>query len=146
MKKVAIMTDSVASVPCELAEKYDIQVIPFYVIIDGKSYLDTDIDKDELYTRLKQKENLPTASAPSPGDFLLAYQKLSQKAESIIHISMTAAFTKEYGAAIGLRDWLGKNYLKRLSKSLTPRQLRLPSYSLCYKQQKQQHRARNSMR
>ncbi|HUV46470.1 MAG TPA: DegV family protein [Dehalococcoidia bacterium] len=104
MKKVAIMTDTIASVPCELAEKYDIQVIPFYVIIDGKSYRDTDIDKDELYTRLKQKENLPTTSAPSPEDFFLAYQKLSQKAESIIHISMTAAFTKEYGAALEAKN------------------------------------------
>ncbi len=104
VKKVAIMTDTVASVPRELAEKYDIQVIPFYVIIDGKSYLDTEIDKTQLYTRLKQKENLPTTSAPSPEDFFLAYQKLSQKAESIIHVSMTAAFTKEYGAALEAKN------------------------------------------
>jgi DegV family protein with EDD domain len=104
MNKVAIMTDSIASVPHELAKRYDIQVIPFHVIMDGKSYIETAIDKDQFYARLRQRENLPTTSAPSPGDFLLAYQELSQKAESIIHISMTSAFTMAYGAAMEAKE------------------------------------------
>lgn len=77
MNKVAIMTDSVASVPHEIAKKYSIKIIPFHVIIDGKSYIETEIDKDQFYARLRQKENLPTTSAPSVGEFLEAYQGLN---------------------------------------------------------------------
>jgi len=100
MKKVAIMTDTVAAIPKDMAQKYSIEVVPFYIIMDGRSCIETDIDKDQLYTRLKQKENLPTTSAPSPQDFLLAYQKLSKNAESILHISMSSAWTNAYAAAI----------------------------------------------
>lgn len=104
MRKVAIMTDSVASVPYELAQKYDILVIPFHIIMDGKSHLETKIDVDQLYARLKEKENLPTTSAPSPGEFLKAYQELSRRAEAILHISMTSSFTMAYGAAIEAKE------------------------------------------
>jgi len=104
MKKVAIMTDTIASVPPNIAREYGIKVIPFHVIMDGKSYIETDIDKDQLYARLRQKENLPTTSAPSVGEYLEAYQKLSQRAETILYISMTSRFTMAYGAAMKAKE------------------------------------------
>ncbi len=104
MSKVAVMTDTIASVPQEKAKEYGIKVIPFHVVMDGKSYLETTIDKNQFYTRLKQKENLPTTSAPSLGEFLEAYQELSRRAEAILHISMTSSFTMAYGTAIEAKE------------------------------------------
>ena len=100
MNKVAIMTDSVAAIPKEMAEKYGITTVPFHTIIDGKDYLDTEIDMKWLYNRLKEKDNLPTTSFPSAGEFFQAYQQLAQSSEAILYISMTSAFTKGYEAAI----------------------------------------------
>ena len=100
MNKVAIMTDSVAAIPKEMAEKYGITTVPFHVIVDGKDYLDTEIDVKWLYNRLKEKDNLPTTSFPSAGEFFQAYQRLSQNSEAILYISMTSAFTKGYEAAV----------------------------------------------
>ena len=45
MKKVAIMTDSIASIPRGIAKEYGIKITPFHVIMDGKSYIETEIDK-----------------------------------------------------------------------------------------------------
>jgi DegV family protein with EDD domain len=104
MKRVAVMTDTVASVPPNIAREYGIKVIPFHVIMDGKSYIETEIDKDQFYGRLRQKENLPTTSAPSVGEYLEAYQELSQRAEAILHISMTSRFTMAYGAATAAKE------------------------------------------
>jgi len=104
MKKVAIMTDTVACIPQELVKEYGIKVIPFHVIMGGKSYVETEINMNQLYAWLGEKENLPTTSAPSVGEFLQAYQELSQGAESILHISMTSAFTMAYGAAIEAKE------------------------------------------
>jgi len=104
MKKVVIMTDTATSMPQEMAKKYGIEVIPVYVIMDGKSYIETKIDMDELYARLNQRENVPTTSFPSTGEFLEAYQELSQRAESILYISMTSGFTMAYGAAIEAKE------------------------------------------
>jgi fatty acid-binding protein DegV len=64
MNKVAVMTDTIASIRKEIAKEYGIEGIPFHVIMDGKSYIKTKIDMNELYARLNQRENLPTTSAP----------------------------------------------------------------------------------
>lgn len=77
MNKVAIMTDTIASIPQEIAKGYGIKIIPFHVVMDGKSYIEPAVDMDELYARLNQRENLPTSSTPSVGEFLEAYQELS---------------------------------------------------------------------
>lgn len=45
MKEVAIIVDSIATIPPEIIEKYDITVLPFHIAMDGKDYLDTTIDK-----------------------------------------------------------------------------------------------------
>lgn len=104
MNKVAIMADSIASIPQEIAKEYGIKVIPFHTIIDGKDYLDPQVDMKQLYIRLKEKENLPTTSAFSIGECLQAYQELSQETEAIICISLTSAFTMGYKAAIQARE------------------------------------------
>jgi len=104
MKKIAIMTDSVAAIPREIAEEYEITMVPFHTIVEGKDYLDTEIDMKWLYNRLKEKDNLPTTSFPSVGEFFQAYQKSAQSSETILYIFMTSAFTKGYEAAVGAKE------------------------------------------
>jgi fatty acid-binding protein DegV len=58
-EKVVIIADSTISMPLEMAKKYGIIVMPWHVIMDGKSYRDTEIDRKLLYAKLKGKENLP---------------------------------------------------------------------------------------
>jgi DegV family protein with EDD domain len=104
MRKVAVMTDTVASVPLEIQKEYGIKVIPFHIIMDGEDYLETEVNINQLYTWLKDKENLPTTSFSSPEEHLQAYQELSQNAEAILYICMTAAFTGGYDAAIQAKE------------------------------------------
>ena len=104
MNKVAIMTDSIAAIPPEMAQKYGIGIVATHVIMDGKSYPDTEIDMGKLYARLEEKENLPTTSAVTTGQILQAYQEMSQKAEAIIFISVTSVFSATYGVAIQARE------------------------------------------
>jgi len=104
MRKLAIMTDTATSIPQGMAREYGIEVIPVYVIMDGKSYIETEIDMDELYARLNQRENVPTTSFPSVGEFLQAYQKISQRAGSILYISAGSRFSGLYKAAIGAKE------------------------------------------
>jgi DegV family protein with EDD domain len=104
MRKVAVMTSTVASVPLEMQKEYGIGVIPFHIIMDGKDYLETEIDINQLYTRLKDKENLPTTSFPSPGEFLQAYRELSQNAEAILHVAIASALSGEYEAALQAKE------------------------------------------
>ena len=104
MNKVAIMTDSIAAIPPEMAQEYGIGIVPAHVIMDGKDYPDTEIDMGMLYAQLEGKENLPTTSGATIGQFLHAYQEMSQRAEAILVITLTSAYSATYGAAVQARE------------------------------------------
>ena len=101
MKKVAILTDSTCCLPRELVEKYDIGLAPILIVYEGKSYRDgIDMSPSKVYKIMRKRKNLPTTSTPSPGDFLDAYHRLSQKAESILCITVTGLQSKIFDAAL----------------------------------------------
>ncbi len=102
-RKVAVIVDAPAAVPQEVVDRLDMGVVPLHAIVDGKDYLETEVDMDWLLTRLRQKGEVPTTSAPSIGEILLAYEWAAQRADSAISIHMTSLFSKGYGAALEAR-------------------------------------------
>jgi DegV family protein with EDD domain len=105
MRKVAVVTDSTCCLPREIVDKYDISIVPLEIIYDGKSYRDgIDITPNEVYKIMRRKENLPTTSTASAGDFLTVYRQLSQKAESILCITLTSLQSKTFEAALSAKE------------------------------------------
>ena len=105
MKKVAIVTDSTCCLPPEIVDKYDISIVPLAIIYDGKSYRDgIDITPNEVYKIMRRKENLPTTSTASAGDFLNAYRQLSQNVDSILCITLTSLQSKTFEAALAAKE------------------------------------------
>lgn len=99
--KVAIVTDSVACIPKELAEKHGIEVVPIQVIFGDKSYRDgIDITPSQFYAMLRQAEKLPTTAASLPGPVLEAYGKASQRASNILCITLSAKFSGMFNSAM----------------------------------------------
>ncbi len=108
MNKVAIMTDTISGIPPEMAEELSIKVIPLYIMMDGTSYVETELDKEQVYARLSQKKNLPTTSSPTAAQYLEAYRDLSQKAEAILHIHYTSWIGMGYKQAVRARNMAKK--------------------------------------
>jgi DegV family protein with EDD domain len=105
VKKVAVITDSVCCLPVELVKKYDIRVVPIYVVYKGKSLRDgIDISPTEVYKIMRKRKDLPTTSTPPVGDFLDAYREASQKAESILCITLTSLQSKVFEAAMVAKE------------------------------------------
>jgi DegV family protein with EDD domain len=105
MRKVAVVADSTCSLTQEIIEKYDIHVVPMEIIYDSKSYRDgIDITPNEVYKIMRRRENLPTTSTASAGDFLNAFRQLSQKAESILCITLTSLQSKTFEAAVAAKE------------------------------------------
>jgi DegV family protein with EDD domain len=101
MKRVAILTDSTCCLPVELVERYDICLVPILIVYEGKSYRDgVDITPGEVYRIMRRRKELPTTSTPSAGDFLNAYCQLSQKAESVLCITLTSLQSKVFDTAL----------------------------------------------
>jgi len=98
--KVAIVTDTTACIPPEQLEEYAIELVPIEVIFGDKVYRDEiDISPAEFYALLKQAEKLPTTSGSLPGPFLEAYCKASQRASSILCITISAKFSGMFNSA-----------------------------------------------
>ena len=107
MGKVAISADSVSLTP-ERAREYGFTLIPCPILVDGKQYLDTEIDMDKLYARLDTKENLPKTSTANVEEFLRFFTELSQGAGSILHICMSSVFSPQYHNALKAKEVAGK--------------------------------------
>ena len=105
MKKVAILTDSTCCLPQELLQNHDISLVPLLIVYEGKSYRDgIDISPSEVYKVMRTRENLPSTSTPSAGDFLEAYRQLSQKAETILCITLTGLQSKIFNTALVAKE------------------------------------------
>jgi DegV family protein with EDD domain len=99
------VTDSTCCLPAELIQKYDIHVVPIYVIHQGKSYRDRiDISPNEIYKIMRARKDLPTTSVPSPEDFLDAYQMVSQKAKNILCITVTSLQSGTFNMAFTAKE------------------------------------------
>jgi len=104
VNQVAIMADTLSGIPQKMAEYFNIKLVPLHILMNGKSYMETELDKDQFYTRLLQKENLPTTSSPTTAQYLEGYRELSQKAESILHIHYTSWIGMGYKQAMKAKN------------------------------------------
>ena len=91
MSKIAIVTDSTAYIPKELAEKYRIRTVPLRVHWGSDTYRDgIDIKTVDFYERLKTDPVTPTTAAPSIGDFQKVYEEALESAEAVVSIHIAA--------------------------------------------------------
>jgi acyl-phosphate glycerol 3-phosphate acyltransferase len=99
-ERVAVITDSVASLPPELRRRERIHMVPLALILSEGVYHDgVDIDPRQYYQRLRQDGLSPKTSAPSPGEFLAAYQKLAKTHRSGVVITPPQELTQTWEAA-----------------------------------------------
>lgn len=63
---IRVITDSVASLPEDLAEDLNVEVVTLYLNENGHEYVDATMDVDDFYTRIYDMiDNPPTSSQPS---------------------------------------------------------------------------------
>jgi len=94
MSGVRVVSDSAVCLPKQLIEKYNIELVPETIIFGTKVYRDgVDLVPSEFYVKLGEAKDLPTTSAPSPQDFIDAYQKVGKDADAIACILVTAGFS-----------------------------------------------------
>lgn len=100
VRRVAVVTESVACLPEAEAESLGITVIPIPFEYAGREYLDgVDITPDKFNRMLSA--DLPPArtSAPSPGAYLEAFCGLSNQGYEVLCISPTREITRMWEAA-----------------------------------------------
>jgi DegV family protein with EDD domain len=99
-QSVAIVTDSTADLPPQLAASRSITVVPLTLNFEGKTFLDgVDIRPDEFYRRLPSGTTHPTTSQPSAGRFAEAYSSLLADHEAVLSIHISQKLSGTYESA-----------------------------------------------
>lgn len=108
MPKIALITDTDCSLPEDLAARYQIQQVPIAVQFGEESFLTgVNIDDATLFARVDRENKLPSTAAPSPGQFLAAFeQALAAGAESILCFTVSSAISATYNNALNARQLL----------------------------------------
>ena len=90
---VAIVTDSNAQLP-EVLRRFDVGVVPLTVVMGGQPFREgIDLTSDEFYARLAAGVEVTTA-APSPGDFVTAYEAAGESRAPPTSCRCTSARTR----------------------------------------------------
>jgi len=105
MSKVAIVTDSVVSIPEGLIQSLNIHWVPYY-IHRGKEVLRdlVTIQRDAFYKWLPTAQELPKTASPGPGDYVKMYEHLADEGvHEIVSIHMTSKGSGAYQAALAAK-------------------------------------------
>ncbi len=101
MSKIAILTDSCASIPEHLISALDIHWVAYYIHRGSEVLRDlVTIQRDEFLRWLETATTLPTTASPGPGDYLEKYEQFArQGVESVVSIHMASQRSGAYQAA-----------------------------------------------
>ncbi|MBU5351927.1 DegV family protein [Paenibacillus barcinonensis] len=101
MSKVRIFVDSISDVPEEWINKYNIGIIPLYIVFQEDSYLDRiEINVHDMYNKVAMKGQLPQTSTPPPADFFKAFRPIIENGEDVLYISMSSHLSSTYQNAV----------------------------------------------
>ena len=95
MAQVKVMTDSVSSIPPELAGQYNIKVIPAANIdYGGDMYLDgIEITPARAYKMLEEDPDKFSATTLSPADFMEYFREAGGESNEILYVGFSSALS-----------------------------------------------------
>ncbi len=108
MSRIAIVTDTDASLPSDVAARYGIRQVPILVQFGEETFqTGVDISDAELFARVDKEGRMPTTAAPAPGHFVEAFRTAFEEgAEAVVCLCVSSEVSGTYGAAMVAREAL----------------------------------------
>ncbi len=114
MSEIALVTDSTANLPDELVKRYNVTIVPLYVLFGDKALKDyVELPPAEFYKRLAEVKAaggaLPKTSQPTPMDFEAIYNSLaSGGAKDILSIHVASNMSGTLNSAVIAGEMVSK--------------------------------------
>jgi DegV family protein with EDD domain len=95
-RRIGIVTDSSSQITANLVERFEIEVVPMTVTIDGIDHLEgVDLDAETFYGAFEGAGTPEiTTSQPSPGRFAASYARLAERGvDHIVSLHLSASMS-----------------------------------------------------
>ncbi|MGC9357898.1 MAG: DegV family protein [Anaerolineae bacterium] len=102
MKKLVVATDSTSNLPPEIVSEYNLPVIPLKVHWGEETYIDgVTLDPGTFYRWLREREDFPTTSQPSAGEFIEFFKAISEEhdTDTIVCVVISSDLSGTYLSA-----------------------------------------------
>ena len=105
---VKVVTDSTSDIPPEFVESLGITVVPCNVNFGTETFKDgVDLSAEAFYQRLIKGSQFPSTSQPSPGDFVVTYERVGEDADGIVSVHVSSRLSGTYNSAIQAKEQAG---------------------------------------
>jgi len=95
--KIKIVADSCCDVNSEVLKETKLELVPLTIEVNGKRYRDdSELDIDNLIREMKESDQAPKTSCPSPQDFIEAYKG----EESVFVVTISSKLSGTYRSAM----------------------------------------------
>lgn len=107
MKKIKIVTDSSCDLNNEIAEQYNIEIVPLNIAFGDNIYADGEIENIEFYKMMADSPVLPKTSCPSPERFMRSYEG---EEEEVLVITLASKLSGTYSTAMLAKSMFEEEY------------------------------------
>ena len=98
---IRVVTDSVASLPHDIIEDENIEVVSLFVHHEGVEYVDATMDLDDFYSHIYEMvDNIPTSSQPSQAVFEELFEKYAKAGDEVLGVWISTGLSGTYDGAL----------------------------------------------
>lgn len=111
MNKIAVVVDSTAVIDKELFKCNDnLYSLPLHLIMDGNSFRDgIDITPSQFCSKMNECLSLPTTSQPTVGDVFTLFEKIIDKYDHIIYITISSRLSGTFQTGMLVRSQISED-------------------------------------
>ncbi|TYS17035.1 DegV family protein [Rossellomorea vietnamensis] len=102
MRRIILTTESGADLPEDLAQKYNVQVVPMHIIMDGKDYLDGTLPVQEIYDYYGRTKKIPSTASTNAHEYEELFARIRQESPDsiIVHVGYTSKASSSFQNAV----------------------------------------------
>jgi len=104
---IRILTDSTADLAPEMIRRYNIKIQPLYVNFGPETVVDGELTQAAFLEKIRQSQEFPKTSHPSPADFVRTFRELLATGDEIIYIGLSSAISGTMSSAALALNELG---------------------------------------
>lgn len=104
---IKILSDSTCDLSPELANKFNVSILPLTVIKNGESFLDNvTITPKDIFAHVASGGALCSTTATNVGEYIEQFEKFAPDYDGVIHISLGSGFSSSYqNACLAAEDF-----------------------------------------